>query len=521
MKKRRLPIGGIQTFNELRRGYDVYVDKTQHIYNMASRYKAVFLSRPRRFGKSLLCSTIESLFRNEREYFDGLAISQTDWEWKEYPVIYLDLSAINYNVENGTDVLKAKLNNQLENCARKYGITVNFTEYVSINFERLINELFEKNGSVVVIVDEYDYPLLDTISNPTLNKNLREELKGFYGVLKGSSKYLRFVFITGITKFAQITLFSGMNQPIDISMMTDYCDICGITQRELEENFAPEIDGFAEKHGGREKYLSELKDYYNGYCFTRENTSVYNPYGILNHFDNDSEFAPYWSLSGAPSFLLKYLEMKGVNVLEIENARMEANKFADYKDNNISIFPLLYQAGYLTISDYESRTGAYKLNYPNIDVRKTFAEFLAQNYSESQTILAKSISIDFVDALLEGSVERFIELLKWYLHTVDYSLSSKITESYVEFAISNIINMLGLVCINEAHTANGSMDSVVFTRERIYIFEFKVDKPVEVALWQMKRKDYALLYERDGREIVKIGVVFSRESRNIVEWKIG
>jgi len=198
---------------------------------------------------------------------------------------------------------------------------------------------------------------------------------------------------------------------------------------------------------------------------------------------------------------------------------MEANMFADYKDNTISIFPLLYQAGYLTISDYDERTGFYRLNYPNIEVRKTFAEFLANNYSQAQSILAKSISIEFVDAILDGNVDEFMNLLKWYLHTVDYSLSSKITESYVEFAVSNIINMLGLVCVNEAHTANGSMDSVIFTKDRIYIFEFKVDKPVENALRQIKKKDYALFYAKDGRKIVKVGVVFSRELRNIVEWK--
>jgi len=519
MKKRKLPIGGIQTFSELRRDYDVYVDKTQHIYDLASRYKTVFLSRPRRFGKSLLCSTIKSVFKGEKELFDGLAISKTDWQWQEHPIIHLDLSLEDFTKSNGVETLIKSVNRQLSNICDNYGIFVEESNFIGDRFAQVIAELSKKSNRVVVIIDEYDNPLLSTITQKELNDELRSTLKGFYSVLKGSDQYLRFVFITGITKFAQITMFSGMNQPKDISMALEHCDICGITQEELEENFAPEINEYSKKYGGRENYLKELKDFYNGYFFTKEKTSVYNPYGILNHFDSNAEFTPYWSLSGAPSFALKYLEEKGVNILDIEDARMDAGGFANYKDDTISIFPLLYQAGYLTISDYDERTSFYRLNYPNIEVRKTFAEFLANNYSQAKSILAKSISIEFVDALVDGNVDEFMNLLKWYLHTVDYSLSSKITESYVEFAVSNIINMLGLVCVNEAHTANGSMDSVIFTKDRIYIFEFKVDKPVENALRQIKRKDYALFYARDGRKIVKVGVVFSRESRNIVEWK--
>jgi len=519
MNKRKLPIGGVQTFSILRKEYDVYIDKTQYVYDIASRYRVVFLSRPRRFGKSLLCSTIKSVFKNERELFCGLAISNTDWQWQEHPVIHIDLSLEDFTGANGAKALIASLNRQLDNVCDVYNISVEETDLIGNRFAKIITELSRKINKVVVVIDEYDNPLLSTINQEELNNILREKLKGFYSILKGSDEYLRFVFITGITKFAQITMFSGMNQPKDISMMPEYCSICGITQQELEENFAPEINAYAEKYGGKEHCLKELKDYYNGYRFTREKVSVYNPYGILNHFDNDAVFMPYWSISGTPSFALKYLEMKGINVVDIEDARMEAEKFANYKDDSISLFPLLYQAGYLTISDYEERTGSYRLNYPNIDVRKTFAEFLASNYSEAQSISARSVSIEFVDALLEGNLDEFMNLLKWYLHTVDYSLSSKITEHYVEFAISNIINMLGLVCVNEAHTANGSMDSVIFTRNRIYIFEFKVDKPVETALRQIKKKEYALLYAKDGREIIKVGVVFSRELRNILDWE--
>ena len=518
MVKRKLPIGGVQTFSQLREEYDVYVDKTGFIHNIASRYKTVFLSRPRRFGKSLLCSTIKALFQNRKELFDGLAISKTDWKWQEHPVIYIDFASGNYTGDDGVDVLKKTINAQLNEVCDIYGISVEESNFVSNRIRRIIFELSKKMRRVVIVVDEYDNPLLCTIDQPALNRALREELKGFYSVFKSCDEYLQLVFITGITKFAQISLFSGMNQAVDISMMLDYTDICGITKNELEEYFAHEIDGYAVKHGGHEMYLSKLEEFYNGYYFTEKKLSVYNPYGILHHFNNDASFLPYWSLSGSPTFAMKYLEMKGIDFVDVENAYMEAGKFANYKDDNILLYPLLYQAGYLTICDFDEETGYYRLSYPNIEVRKTFAEFLAKNYSEAERTLNASISLAFIKSLLEGDVEKFINLLKWYLQTVDYSLSSKITEYYFEFAVSNIINMLGFDCKNEVHTANGSMDTVILTRERIYILEFKVDKPVEKALWQIERKDYGLYYAQDGREIVKVGVVFSRESRNILEW---
>ena len=517
-EKRKLPIGGVQSFKEIRREYDVYVDKTIHIYNMATRYKTVFLSRPRRFGKSLLCSTIASVFRNEKELFDGLAISKTDWEWKPHPVIHIDLSAENYTV-NGVEALKAAINNHIKICADNYGVVIDFTDYISVNFRQLLLELSKKYANAVVIFDEYDNPLLSTIDQELLNKGIREELKGFYGVLKQCGEYIRFVFITGVTKFTQISMFSGMNQPNDISMDSEFCDICGITQKELESYFAPEIDAYAEKYGGRENYLKQLKDYYNGYNFTEEKLSVYNTYGLLNHFVKSAKFTPYWSLSGTPSFVLKYLELKKVNVAEIEEAQMEAGDFGNYRDNTISLFPLLYQAGYLTISDYDERTGYYRLSYPNVEVRKTFAEFLSENYSTAEATLKKSVSIRLVESLLGGKVDEFMNLLKVYLQKVDYSLSSKITEYYFEFAVSNIINMFGLVCVNEVHTANGRMDSVIFAGEYIYILEFKIDKPVEDALWQIEDKDYAHIYADSGKELIKMGVVFSRETRNIVKWE--
>jgi len=517
VKKRKLPVDGIQTFRKLRREYDVYVDKTMHVYKMVQNHGATFLARPRRFGKSLLCSTLASLFRGERELFENLLISQTDWDWKVHPVIHLGLAADDYT-DNGVDMLVDTLNRQLDKVCDDYGISVERSDSIAGRFSSVITELDQKIGSVVVIIDEYDNPLLSTVNQPKLHEKMREKMKGFYSVIKQYEGHLRFAFITGVAKFTQVSVFSGMNQPHDISMMPEYCDVCGITQKELEAFFAPEIEMFAEKHGGRENYLQKLKDNYDGYRFTDEEVTVYNPYGLLNHFINSAKFAPYWSQSGTPSFLLKYFEMKKVDSVRIEEARMEAGRFANYKDNTITLFPLLYQTGYLTISDYDEKNNIYSLNYPNIEVRKTLAEFLATTYSKSQNIWEQSPIIGFRNALLDCDINEFMNTLKWYLANVDYSLSSKITEYYFEFAASNIINMLGFVCKNQVHTANGRMDSVIFAEDYIYILEFKVDKPVENALRQIERKDYGLVYAKSGKKIVKTGIVFSRETRNIVEW---
>jgi len=315
-------------------------------------------------------------------------------------------------------------------------------------------------------------------------------------------------------------MFSGFNQPMDISMMPEFNDICGITQDELEAYFAQEIDAFASKHGGREAYLCRLKEFYNGYYFTKERAAVYNTYGILNHFNASGEFNSFWSISGTPSFARKYLEMKDVDIVDIENAEMQADDFADYKDSTITLFPLLYQAGYLTISEYDERGDYYKLTYPNVEIRQSLAKFLATNYSKADNAIKNSTSVRLVKSLLDGKPDDFMALLKPYLDRVDYSLSSKITEYYFEFAVSNIINMLGLVCNNEAHTANGRMDSVIHAGDFIYIFEFKVDKPVEDALWQLEEKDYASVFSDSGKKVVEVGVVFSREKRSIVSWEL-
>ncbi|MCL2284211.1 MAG: ATP-binding protein [Fibromonadales bacterium] len=521
---RKLP-SGVQTFSQVRLDYDVYVDKTLHIYNMVNNYKVVFLSRPRRFGKSLTCSTLEALFTNEKKLFKGLAIEKTDWKWKEHPVIRLDTSAANFTCKNGLKNLRDLIDEDLEDCAENYEIELNKSS-ISRKFSALIKALYKKKGPVVVIVDEYDCPMLDTLHFPKNHELIRKELQGFYKVLKGCDKYLKFVFITGVTKFSQVSLFSGMNQPEDISMHPDFCALCGITQEELEKNFDVEIEkGFKYLElKSKEEYLSKLKNYYNGYHFSRDAISVYNPTSIIKHFISPFDFKPFWSETGTPSFLVDYVKMQPDRLLNFKKQRISAESFAKYDKDTLSLIPLLYQAGYLTISSYDKENVLYTLGYPNGEVKSSFAKFLASYFGNSINTDSDNYSVELTDALKTGNVKGFMEVLKIYLQKVDYSLIAKIKEYYFEFAVANILNMLGVRCNVEVHSALGSVDAVIEFGNYIYIMEFKKDKSVATALKQIEEKGYATVYKRlckgrGARKIIKLGVKFSSKKRNVVDWK--
>ena len=524
MPIRKLP-SGVQTFSQVRLDYDVYVDKTLHIYNMVNNYKVVFFSRPRRFGKSLTCSTLESLFANEKKLFKGLAIEKTKWKWKKYPVIRLNTSSSNFTSENGLKNLITLIDRQLGRCAKNYNVKLKKSD-IGIKFFDLITELYSKMGEVVVIVDEYDCPLLDTLYFPENHAVIRKELQGFYKVLKDCDQYLKFVFITGVTKFSQVSLFSGMNQPEDISMHPDFCALCGITQEELEKNFDVEIEeGFKYLElKTKEEYLSKLKSYYNGYHFSRDSVSVYNPTSIIKHFISPFAFKPFWSETGTPSFLVDYVKQQPDRLLNLKNQRLSEEAFAKYDKDTLALIPLLYQAGYLTISSYDKENVLYTLNYPNGEIKSSFAKFLASYFGKSSIVENDNYGIELTDALKTGNVKEFIEALKVYLQRVDYSLIAKIKEYYFEFAVANILNMLGVRCNVEVHSALGSVDAVIEFGDYVYVMEFKKDKSAASALKQIEEKGYAVPYKllgkgRGARKLIKIGVKFCSKKKNVVDWK--
>ncbi len=512
---RKLPLSGVQTFADVINDFAVYVDKTSYIHDLISNYKTVFLSRPRRFGKSLTCSTLKAVFENQKDLFKGLAIENLPWEWKEYPVIHLDMSA--ENCAAGNDRLIGLVSRYLQYSAEKYNISLP-DDKISGKFEHLIRELCKIKGKVVIIIDEYDCPLLDAINHPQIHSEIKEELKGFYKVLKASDQYIQFVFITGITKFAQVSLFSGMNQPEDISFNPNYAALCGFTQEELEKYFEPEINEYSKRFAGRENYLAKLKNFYNGYKFARNADKVYNPISVMKHFGNDGDFRVFWAETGTPSFLANYIDKNGVDIADIENMVFSPEAFGKYNDDEIFLVPLMYQAGYLTINDYEAESGTYKLSYPNMEVRSSFSEFLSKQSGFDAMKRASALNKLF-KALQAGDVDAFMETIKIYMQSVKYDLITKMTEYYFEFAFSNILNMLGFNCEIEVHSAIGNVDAIIKLQKNVFVIEAKLDKPIEDALRQIEQKKYYVPYMEKNLNIFKIGVVFGEKERNIVEWK--
>jgi len=394
--ERLLPIG-IQDFADIRERGFCYVDKTAIIHRLISGSgKPFFLSRPRRFGKSLLCSTIRAIFEGRRELFGeikgfpALAIDSLDWDWKKRPVIRLDLNAGAYS--SGVNKLHSALSRELKREARKQGVALDDEDCIN-QFANLIEKSCDKTGEkVAVIIDEYDKPMLGTIDEPDIHVKIRDELKGFYGVLKSYDEYLRFVFLTGVTKFSHVSVFFDLNHLADLTLDPDYADICGITQEELEAGFAPEVEAVLEKTGkNREGYLEELRRFYNGYRFSKKPLRVYNPFGLLNHFDS-GEFSPYWYETGTPTFLTKLIVEQRVNIVELGNMRVRHDDFRKYDIEGMEAVPLLYQTGYLTISDYDEDRKRFALDYPNEEVRSSFAKSLLKQYLRMSASKSNSLS---------------------------------------------------------------------------------------------------------------------------------
>lgn len=522
--KRRLPIG-IQDFINIREDGFCYVDKTARIHQLITGSgKAFFLSRPRRFGKSLLCSTLGAIFEGRRELFGAiaarpaLAIDSLEWEWKKHPIIRLDLNPGNY--AEGTAVLVSVLNNNLANIARLHGLELR-GQFISEQFTNLIQDLHLKlQEKVVVIIDEYDKPLLSTMEEGDLHIAMRNELKGFYGVLKSSDEHLRFVFLTGVTKFSHVSVFSDLNHLIDLTLDPNYADICGITQKELERDFVPEIMEITENTGkSREVYLEELRRFYNGYRFSRKPLTVYNPFGLLNHFYKAGEFLPYWYETGTPTFLINLIMKQKINILDLHNMYVRYDDFSKYDIETMKAEPLLYQSGYLTIRDYDEELEQFILDYPNEEVESSFSKALLEQYTQSSSEQSRSLYTQLPRALIKGEPEQALEVLRIFFASIPYDLIQK-RENYYQTAVHLIFTMLGLNCRSEVRISSGRIDTLVETKHFVYCFEFKLGGSAEEALAQIDTKEYLLSWSGSGKRLFKIGVVFDNEKRTIGDWKV-
>ncbi|MBQ9282934.1 MAG: ATP-binding protein [Treponema sp.] len=522
---RKLPIG-IQDFEDLRQNAYVYVDKTKHVYNLVTKGKPYFLSRPRRFGKSLLVSTLEAYFLGKKELFKGLWIydeeEKSENPWQVYPVLKFSLASGEFTEPNG---LRNKLNDILKDFEEKYSLPFDETDLVS-RFKNALKNAYEKTGKkVVVLVDEYDTPLLRNIGeNEEQEKANRALYKGFFATLKDYDAYLRFVFFTGVTKFSKVSVFSDLNQLQDITLDSIFSSICGITQAELESNFAPEIEAMAEKFGmTKDSCLAELKKRYDGYHFTQEKEDVYNPFSLINAFAKQ-RFGNYWFETGTPTFLVKKLNEINFDMRNFEDkVKISEDEIKDYRPENDNPIPLLYQSGYLTIKGFNAKQNSYKLGFPNEEVRYGFLKALAPIYLKIEK-QSSHFNVDILDdAVEEGYTDGMRDWFTSLFAILPYPASGD-TESLTEQNFQNVIYLslliLGKYVRTEVHSAKGRADCIIETDDFVYVFEFKRDVSAKEALKQIDEQGYAKPYEADKRKLFKIGVNFSTKERNIVEWEV-
>ena len=515
-QERKLPIG-IQSFEKLREGGYLYVDKTEEVYRMVSTSVPYFLSRPRRFGKSLLLSTMEAYFQGRKDLFHGLAIERFETEWKEYPVLHLDLNARKYaQVSDLTNML----NQYLEEWEQKYG-TEKRERSPEERFAYMIERAYKQTGlPVVVLIDEYDKPLLQALLDDSLLDEFRRILKAFYGVLKSADRYLRFVFLTGVTKFAQVSVFSDLNQLNDVSMKPAYATICGIAAKELLHTFKPEIKRVGERNGlSFDDTVRRLTDMYDGYRFEESAERVFNPFSLLNVFDA-GKFDNYWFQTGTPTYLADILKRSDYDLrLLIEGVEVPSSAFTAYRAETNNPLPMIYQSGYLTIKDYDAEGDLYTLGFPNDEVRYGFLNFLSPYYTMVPDSETGFHIVKFMRELKAGEVEAFMERLKVFFAGIPYELTVN-TERYYQAIFYVVFTLLGRFVQTEVRSSRGRADAVVWTDDFIYVFEFKLAGSAREALRQIGEKGYLIPYVLDGRKLVKVGVNFDKDIRNIGEFLV-
>ena len=526
----KYPIG-IQEFEKIIKGGYVYVDKTALIYKLVTEGSIYFLSRPRRFGKSLLVSTLEAYFKGRKELFQGLAIDELETEWAEYPVFHLDFNGEDYT-KPGT--LEKVIENFLSVQESIYGKNP-LDQTTGSRFISVLQYAHQKTGKrAVVLIDEYDKPILDVLDTDIsatvdgerklLEEHHRNILKGFYSVFKSADKNLQFVLLTGVTKFSQVSVFSGFNQPSDISMDARYETLCGITEEELYQYFADAIDSLSQKYKCKpEEMKLRLKLQYDGYHFSEDLTDIYNPFSILNAFDK-LRIADYWFATGTPTYLIRLLNHTQENLNELTGKYYLPGQFIDYKANVERPLPMIFQSGYLTIKDCDLDMNTYLLDFPNNEVKNGFVSMVTADYLKSRTD-ASSWVLDAVKSLRIADLEQFRKLLTSFLADIPYTMRRKETERererYFHYTFYLLMRMVSCYTVyTEKQQSEGRVDCIVETPNYIYIFEFKLDGTADEALAQIEEKAYARPYEADKRKLFKVGTVFSSETGTINDWKV-
>ncbi len=509
----------IQSFEDLRNKGCVYVDKTDYVYNLVYHGKSYFLARPRRFGKSLMCNTLRAFFEGKKHLFEGLKIYDLEKDWTAYPILYLDFVSDDYTVQ-GT--LMKTLMLTLENFEKEYGIVANKDLSVAKRFEYDLKAVFDKTGlQTVIIVDEYDNPLIKSVDLES-DKNI---YRGFFSVLKSADRYIRFAFLTGVTKFAKTSIFSGTNQPEDISLNPDFSAICGLTHNELTDYCSNEIQAFADKKGITfDAMLDLLKKWYDSYQFHEEGTKVFNPVSLFTALKS-KDLQNYWYSTGTPTILMQRIKNSAFDITKLKNdVEYSKDRLKDYKDDEFKtdIVPLLYYTGYLTIKEYIDEERLYILGFPNYEVEYSFFNSLADEfYGPSESANGFSYS-RFLADFRNADIESVIERLKALFCSVPYANDSNV--KFVERDFQNVIylvfSILGEYIIAEPHFSRGRADAILINKTYVYIFEFKIDQDAQTALNQINEKNYAGKFKMDGKKLFKVGVSFSSTEKNIVDWKV-
>ena len=509
---------GIQDFEKIRKDDYVYVDKTELIYKLShgsGRY--CFLSRPRRFGKSLLVSTMEAYFKGKKELFDGLAVASLEKDWIEYPVLRMDLSGENYSRSGALEVVLAR---QLKRWEEEFCLT-DIADTPSARFKDVINAAYAKTGlGVVILIDEYDKPIIDTLGDEQLNESFRSLLQGFYGVMKTMDACIKFGFLTGVTKIGKLSVFSGLNNLKDISMDARYADICGISEQDLKKYFSESVKELAEANGfSEEECYTQLAEMYDGYHFCEDSEGMYNPFSLLNTFDSQ-KFKKYWFETGTPSFLVEVMRQTDYDVTGLASEQADSSLLTDISTAFHNPIPLLYQSGYLTIKDYNKVSEIYTLGFPNLEVKHGFLTFLLNYYTSARgagSLLIRQMNND----LITGSPKDFMKRMEAFFAKQNYQIQGDAEKDF-QYAMSIILQLLSdtLTIHTEGTTSDGRIDILAEAPRFVYIIEIKINDTAEAALQQIEEKGYARRFIDDKRQLFKIGIRFSTENRCIDSWKI-
>ena len=517
MKKRILPIG-IQDFRDLRERDMVYVDKTEHIHRLITEGSYYFFSRPRRFGKSLTVSTLKEIFSGSKELFKGLWI-EDNWDWsKTSPVIHMSFARMSYQ---GLGLEKA-IKLELEDVAKKYDIELSQDD-IKYNFEELLKKLDAKHGKIVLLIDEYDKPIIDYLENHVIDKAKEHQriMKTFYSVLKDASPHLRLVFITGVSKFSKVSIFSDLNHLKDITLNPNFSVLTGYTQKELESNFADYILATEQQLNISHEHLLELmRTWYNGFSWDGVN-KVYNPFGTLNFLDQKI-FQNFWFTTGTPTFLAEL--MKKQVVFEFDNLKIDSGLLDKYDLDNLELAPLLFQTGYLTVKERDVMTGDMVLDYPNKEVRESMYRFVLDYLTRTPPESSTGMTVkDLAKAFHSNDLDKVKIILDTLFADLSYNLyepDPRRSERFYHSVIHLMFKYLGVHVQSEVHTSHGRADSVVQTATHIYVFEFKYNKSGKTAFDQIIKKGYADTYRASGKNIIGIGVNFSEKKKAITGWVV-